>query len=53
MTSVNLLRTPVRNVIIGGELQWVRRENNSNGFSVDAVRVQFSLKYRFSYKVGE
>jgi hypothetical protein len=52
VTSINLLSTPVRNVMIGGELQWERRENNSNGFSVDDVRVQFSLKYSYSYKVG-
>jgi hypothetical protein len=50
--SVNLLSTPVRNVMIGGELQWVRRENNSDDFKVDDVRVQFSLKYSFSYKLG-
>jgi hypothetical protein len=49
---VNLLATPTRNVMIGGELQWTHRENNSDGFSVDDVRVQVSFKYSFSYKVG-
>ena len=49
----NLLYTPAPNVMFGGELQWVRRENNSDDFKVDDVRVQFSLKYSFSYKLGE
>jgi hypothetical protein len=49
---VNLLCTPARNVMIGGELQWARRENNSDGFSVNDMRLQFSFKYSFSLKVG-
>jgi hypothetical protein len=48
----NLLYTPVQNFMVGGELQWGRRENFSDGFSVDGFKVQFSVKYNFSYKLG-
>ena len=49
---VNLLSTPVKNVMMGGELQWAHRENKSDGFKSDDVRLQISFKYSFSYKVG-
>jgi len=48
----NLLYTPVKNVLVGGELQWGKRENFSDGFSSDDFRIQFSFKYNFSYKLG-
>ena len=48
----NLLYTPVPNVMAGVELQWGRRENFSDGFSSDIFKVQFSLKYNFSAKIG-
>jgi glutaminase A len=48
----NLLYYPAPNVLVGGELQWGRRENNSDGFSSDGFKVQFSFKYNFSYKLG-
>jgi hypothetical protein len=48
----NLLYTPVANVMVGGELQWGRRENFSDGFHSDGFKLQFSFKYNFSYKVG-
>ncbi len=48
----NLLYTPVPNVMAGVELQWGRRENNSDGFESDGFKVQFSFKYNFSYKLG-
>ena len=38
--------------MMGGEFQWARRENNSDGFSVNDVRLQFTFKYNFSVKVG-
>ena len=44
---VNFLVYPVKNVMFGPELQWGRRDNNSDGFSVDDFRVQFSVKYNF------
>ena len=48
----NLLYYPVSNVMFGGEFQWGRRDNRSDGFRADDYRVQFSFKYNFSYKVG-
>ncbi len=50
--SFNLLATPVKNVMMGGEFQWAHRENFSDGFSVNDVRLQFSFKYSFGYKIG-
>ena len=48
----NLLYTPVPNVMVGGELQWGRRENFSDGFQSDGLKVQFSFRYNFSWKLG-
>jgi DcaP outer membrane protein len=48
----NFLYTPVPNVMVGGELQWGRRENFADGFQSDGVKVQFSFKYNFSWKLG-
>jgi hypothetical protein len=48
----NLLCTPAKNVMIGGEFQWTHRENFSDAFSVSDVRLQFSFKYSFGVKVG-
>jgi hypothetical protein len=38
--------------MFGGEFQWGRRENFADGFHSDGVKLQFSFKYNFSYKVG-
>jgi hypothetical protein len=48
----NVLYYPAPNVMVGGELQWGRRENFSDGFQSDAFKVQFSFKYNFSWKLG-
>jgi hypothetical protein len=48
----NVLYSPVPNVMVGGELQWGRRENFSDGFHSDGFKVQFSFKYNFSWKLG-
>lgn len=48
----NLLCAPAKNVMMGGEFQWVQRQNFSDGWQYDDFRVQFSFKYAFSYKVG-
>jgi hypothetical protein len=48
----NLLYYPAPNVMMGGELQWGRRENFSDGFQSDGFKVQFSFKYNFSHKIG-
>ena len=38
--------------MVGGEFQWGRRENFSDGFQSDGVKLQFSFKYNFSQKGG-
>ena len=48
----NLLYTPVPNVMFGGELQWGRRNNFTDGFQSDGFKAQFSFKYNFSMKFG-
>jgi hypothetical protein len=48
----NVLFYPVRNVMTGLELQWGRRQNFSDGFGVNDLRVQFSAKYNFSIELG-
>ena len=48
----NVLYTIVPSAMVGGEFQWGRRTNFSDGFSSDGVKVQFSFKYNFSYKLG-
>jgi DcaP outer membrane protein len=48
----NLLYSPAANVMVGGEFQWGRRENFSDGFQSDGVKVQFSFRYNFSWKLG-
>jgi len=48
----NVLYNPAPNVMVGGELQWGRRQNFSDGFQSDGFKVQFSFKYNFSYKLG-
>jgi hypothetical protein len=58
---VNLLYSPVKNLMWGGELQWGKRKNNVDGGtdlagnlveSFDDFRVQVSVKYAFSYGLG-
>lgn len=48
----NLLYSPLGNVMMGGEFQWGRRVNNSDGFHSDGVKLQFSFKYNFSHRLG-
>ena len=50
--SVNLLNTPVPNVLIGGEFQWGYRSNFADGFSTNDYRLQFSFKYSYSRTFG-
>jgi hypothetical protein len=49
---VNLLYYPTKGVMMGGELQWGNRQNFSDGWSVDDLRIQFSFKYNFSHSWG-
>jgi hypothetical protein len=50
---VNLLHYPVKNVMYGPELQWGKRTNNSDGFSSDDFRIQFSARYNFGKSFGK
>jgi hypothetical protein len=44
----NLLYRPVQPVTIGGEFQFGRRVNFSDGFNVNDYKMQFSFKYNWS-----
>ena len=44
----NLLYNPIKNVMMGGEFQWGRRQNYKDGFVYDDFRLQFSFKYNYS-----
>jgi hypothetical protein len=44
----NLLFYPTDRVMVGGEFQWGRRENFTDGFGVNDFRMQFSFRYNFS-----
>jgi hypothetical protein len=50
--SVNLLWTPVKNILMGGEFQWGYRQNKGFGYSFNDYRLQFSAKYSFSQTFG-
>jgi hypothetical protein len=47
----NLLYNPIKNVMAGVELQWIDRENNSDGFTSSATKINFTFKYNFSAKL--
>jgi hypothetical protein len=44
----NLLYYPAENVMVGGEFQWGRRKNFTDGFRVNDYRTQFSFKFNFN-----
>jgi hypothetical protein len=44
----NLLYRPVPKVTMGGEFQFGRRQNVSNGYDYDDYRMQFSFRYDWS-----
>ena len=45
--SLNLLFTPAKNFLVGGELQWARRDNFGDGWNSDNFKMQFGAKYNF------
>ena len=49
--SMNLLYSPFKNFMAGGEFQYGRRFNFSDGFNPNDFRVQFSFKYSFDFRV--
>jgi hypothetical protein len=48
----NVLFYPVKNLMFGPEIQWGRRENNSDGWGVNDFRIQFSAKLNFGHTWG-
>jgi hypothetical protein len=48
----NVLYHPVPQVTAGVELQWGQRHNQSDGWTADDYRVQFSLKYNYALSIG-
>lgn len=46
--ALNLLYTPVKNVMAGVELQYGSRENFNDGWDTSITKLQFSFKYNFS-----
>ena len=48
---VNLLWTPLPNVMAGGELQYAHRDNKDGAFDADDFRLQFSMRYSFSQRM--
>ncbi|MGA3211114.1 MAG: DcaP family trimeric outer membrane transporter [Terriglobales bacterium] len=45
----NLLYSPIKNLMMGGEAQYGRRVNFSDGFNVNDYKVQLSFKYSYSH----
>jgi hypothetical protein len=50
--SMNLLYTPVTNMMTGGEFIYGYRRNFRDGWHVPDYRFQFVFKYNFSYRMG-
>lgn len=48
----NILYSPVPGVVVGGELQWGRREMFKDPYVGEGLKVQFSFKYNFSASIG-
>lgn len=48
----NVLYSPVAGVMVGGELQWGRREMFRDPFVGEGLKLQFSFKYNFSASIG-
>ena len=48
----NLIYYPVKELMTAVELQYGRRQNFSDGWDYDAWRIQFSVKYKFSFQLG-
>jgi len=50
--TVNLLWTPVTNVMMGGEFQYGFRKNVADGWTFNDYRLEFSFKFSFSQHIG-
>ena len=47
---LNLLYYPATNMMVGGEVQWGRRDNAFDGFHATDLRFQFSARFNYSLK---
>jgi hypothetical protein len=50
--STNLLYSPVKNMMAGGEFIYGYRRNFRDGFHVPDYRIQFVFRYNFSARIG-
>ncbi len=48
----NLTFYPIKNVMVGGEFQYGRRVNFSDGFNVNDYKIQFSARFNYSRLFG-
>jgi DcaP outer membrane protein len=48
----NILYSPVPGVMVGGELQWGKREMFKDPYVGEGLKLQFSFKYNFSASIG-
>jgi hypothetical protein len=48
----NVLVHPFETLMFGPELEWGRRTNFDDGFTVNDWKLQFSVKYNFSHTAG-
>jgi hypothetical protein len=48
----NVQHHPTTTVMYGVEVQYGRRENFADGWTYDDYRVQFSFRYRWSFRIG-
>lgn len=46
--SLNLLFTPVANLLAGAEIVWINRHNFNDGWKSSSTKIQISVKYSFS-----
>lgn len=49
--SANLLCSPIKNFLTGGEFQFGRRTNMSNNYHANDYRVVVSFKYSFDFRI--
>ena len=49
--TINLLCAPFKNFLTGGEFQYGRRSNMSNGYHANDYKLQFSFKYSWDFRV--
>ena len=48
----NVLYNPIKDLMFGVEVQWGQRQNNSDGWTANDTRIQFSAKYSYGMLFG-